>query len=199
MTDTTTTVTPSTVPLPGPTTSFGPSPFATTTTLSPAMEGGIRPKSGSYGNVNGKFPSAVTFGLNTINFGSGLFDGEGMLITDPTDVAPDPKVGLPIRLNTNQPGGTLPTGLLVGTIYWITGTGPDYGLAKSKDGLPTSFTGGSGSNTAVLVSTTARAAPAGPDIAEAITLLNDARERLAVNAVSDVGYFIGRAITLLGG
>jgi hypothetical protein len=185
---------------PAPTTSFGPSPFATTTTLSPAVEGSTKPKSGSYGNVNGKFPSPVTFGPNTINFGSGLFDGDGVLIADPTPAAvPDPKVGLPIRLNTNQPGGTLPTGLLVGTIYWITGTGPDYGLAKSKDGLPASFTGGSGSNTAVLVSTAARAAPAGTDVAEAITLLNDARERLAVNAVSDVGYFIGRAITLLGG
>jgi hypothetical protein len=38
-----------------------------------------------------------------------------------------------------------------------------------------------------------------PEIAsEAIALLRDAKERLAVNALSDVGYFIGRAITILG-
>jgi hypothetical protein len=41
--------------------------------------------------------------------------------------------------------------------------------------------------------------PATGDVAEAITLLQDAKERLAVNSLSDVGYFIGRAITLLGG
>jgi hypothetical protein len=41
--------------------------------------------------------------------------------------------------------------------------------------------------------------PAAGDVAEAITLLQDAKERLAVNSLSDVGYFIGRAITLLGG
>lgn len=74
---------------PAPTTSFGPSPFATTTTLSPAAEGGTKPK-----------------------------------------VAKQPATG---------------------------------------------------------------------DVAEAITLLQDAKERLAVNSLSDVGYFIGRAITILGG
>jgi hypothetical protein len=41
--------------------------------------------------------------------------------------------------------------------------------------------------------------PAAGDVAEAITLLQDAKERLAVNSLSDVGYFIGRAITILGG
>jgi hypothetical protein len=41
--------------------------------------------------------------------------------------------------------------------------------------------------------------PVAEEIAEAIVLLNDAKERLAVNALSDVGYFIGRAIQILEG
>jgi hypothetical protein len=41
--------------------------------------------------------------------------------------------------------------------------------------------------------------PVAEEIAEAIVLLNDAKERLSVNALSDVGYFIGRAIQILEG
>jgi hypothetical protein len=35
--------------------------------------------------------------------------------------------------------------------------------------------------------------------ADVIALLTEAKERLAVNALSDVGYCIGRAIIVLGG
>jgi hypothetical protein len=42
-------------------------------------------------------------------------------------------------------------------------------------------------------------APTSEMASEVVVLLKDAKERLAVNAISDVGYFIGRAITLLGG
>ena len=45
----------------------------------------------------------------------------------------------------------------------------------------------------------ATAGPSADSIAHAIVLLNDAKERLAANSLSDVGYFIGRAIQLLEG
>jgi hypothetical protein len=35
-----------------------------------------------------------------------------------------------------------------GTIYWLIGAGPDFGLATSPDGPPLSFSGGSGTHTA---------------------------------------------------
>lgn len=41
--------------------------------------------------------------------------------------------------------------------------------------------------------------PSAEEVAETIVLLADAKERLAANALSDVGYFIGRAIQLLEG
>lgn len=98
----------------------------------------------SYG-LNGS-PVTATFGTNTIAFSGAV-------------------LGTPIKLNTDSPGGTLPTGLTAGTlggssypsgsgqIYWLVGSGPNFGLATTPLGSPVSFTGGSGTNTATIAPT----------------------------------------------
>ena len=115
--------------------------------------------------VNGDTPTTVTFGTNTIAIPAGLQKPGGGAITDASVAGiSDPNLGLPIKLNTNSPGGTLPSALSAGilggstypsgsgTIYWIVGTGPNYGLAASPGGSPIAFSGGSGSNNAVVCS-----------------------------------------------
>ena len=97
-------------------------------------------------------PVAVTFGTNTIAFSGNV---------GPAGAA---QTGFPIKLNTNSPGGTLPTGLTAGTlsngtypsgsgqIYWLVGSAPNFGLATLPNGTPLTFSGGSGSNTAATAS-----------------------------------------------
>lgn len=95
-------------------------------------------------------PISVTFGTNTIAFGSNVGPNLAAFLN------------MPVKLNTNSPGGTLPTGLTAGTlggssypsgsgtIYWTVGSSPNFGLATTPNGSPISFTGGSGSNTATV-------------------------------------------------
>ena len=103
---------------------------------------------GSVSYVMNGSPVGVTFGTNTIAF-SGNY-GPNV----PADV------GFPVKLNTDSPGGTLPTGLTAGTlnngtypsgtgtIYWLVGSSPNFGLATTPGGSAITFSGGSGSNTA---------------------------------------------------
>lgn len=72
---------------------------------------------GSYTQNAGPWPATVSFGTNTISFPSGLNGNQGTPIVN-ANVATiaDPIAGLPIMLNTNSPGGTLPSGLSAGTI-----------------------------------------------------------------------------------
>ena len=141
----------------------------------------------------------VTFGPSTINFGGDLMAARGKSATpapsaDPEPIVVDPYIGLAIKLNMDSPGGTLPTGLDADTVYWIAGHGPNYSLTKYPGTIAISFTGGSGANTAAVVD-----GKHSTQNAEAIVLLHDALARLAVNALSDVGAYIGRAIAALGG
>src|SRR5579859_4000344 len=97
---------------------------------------------------HGRMSIPVTFGINTINFGDLSPDGseKPVATTPPVAGEVDKKIGMPIKLNQDSPSGTLPDGLEAGPVYWVTGSGPNYSLAKSKGGLATSFSGGSGLN-----------------------------------------------------